>query len=84
MSKRLTDGVWARVIQILQESMILGVDCSDLLRQVRVVDASNDPNALELCPEYVKQVEAMHEKLLKEAEELRASSKPKLIIDGTN
>lgn len=67
-----TDGVWHRVIQIVQEAMLSGVDCADLLRQIRVCGTSGDPTVLELTPDYQRQVREMHEKMLDHARELQA------------
>lgn len=33
---KFADSIWHRVVQIVQEAMLTGVDCSDLLRQIRV------------------------------------------------
>ncbi len=59
--------VWARVIQIIQEAMLMGVDCVDLLRQVEVVEDPEQPGTLILSPEYVTQVERMHQAWLEKA-----------------
>jgi hypothetical protein len=64
---KFADSVWHRVVQIIQESMLEGVDCADLLRQVRVTSDDSDPHVLVLTPEYQIQVRDMHDKLLKEA-----------------
>lgn len=66
---KLSDNVIGRIAQIVQESMLLGVDAVDLLRQVQV-EPSLD-GTLELTPEYVKSVQDMHAKLLEEAAELQ-------------
>lgn len=77
---KLADRVWWRVVQIVQESMLQGIDCADLLRQVRVVPDESDPNVLTLSPEYEQQVRDMHEKMLKHVEDLRQTGKG-MIID---
>lgn len=79
---KLADSVWHRVVQIIQEAMLEGVDCADLLRQVRVVADPEDSTSLKLSPEYEQQVREMHEKLLKQAEEMRAASLGKKLIVG--
>lgn len=80
---KLADGVWHRVVQIVQEAMLSGVDCADLLRQVRVVQDPNDPTNLVLSSEYQRQVEKMHEKMLQQAREIQASQLGnKYIISG--
>lgn len=61
---KLADSVWHRVVQIVQEAILEGVDCADLLRQVGVQPDESDPNVLVLTPEYEQQVRDMHQKLL--------------------
>lgn len=78
---RLSDSVWHRVVQIVQEAMLTGVDCADLLRQVRVVGDVEDPSCLVLSPEYQKQVREMHEKMLQRVRE-EQSTHQKFIIPG--
>ena len=80
---KFADGVWHRVVQIVQEAMLSGIDCADLLRQVRVVPDETDDHVLVLSPEYQRQVREMHEKMLKQAREIQAShSGNKFIIPG--
>jgi hypothetical protein len=80
---KFADSIWHRVVQIVQEAMLTGVDCSDLLRQIRVIHDETDPNVLVLSPEYQKQVREMHEKLLSQAREIQAKTKGnKFIIPG--
>ena len=84
VQKKLADNVWHRVVQAIQEAMLTGCDCSDILRQVRVVEDENDPTLLNLSPEYQKQVRDMHEKLLADVKKLQADSPVrKLILDGS-
>jgi hypothetical protein len=72
----LSDQVIARIAQIVQEGMLLGVDVVDLLRQVRVTaeltDDSVETGQLILTNEYRRQVRSMHEQLVAEAERLQA------------
>lgn len=78
------DSVWHRVVQIVQESMLTGVDCSDLMRQIRVVPDETDDHVLVLSPDYQKQVREMHEKMLAQARELQAQTRGnKFIVPGT-
>ena len=82
---KLADSVLHRIIQILQEGLLLGVDVSDLMRQIRLVQDADDSGVLLMSPAYEKQVNEMHEKLLKQAEEKQnAAREGKLIIGGTN
>lgn len=71
---KFADSVWHRVVQIVQEAMLTGVDCGDLLRQVRVVPDETDEHVLVLSADYERQVKEMHEKLLKQAREIQAAS----------
>lgn len=70
-SYKLSDAVWARVVQIIQEAMLLGLDITDLLRMIRVV-SKDGSDQLELSPEYESQVESMHAKWLEKARQLQA------------
>lgn len=72
MSYKISDTVAMRMIQIFQEALLLGVDGADLMRQVRLVVDSNNPDTVTLDPEYEKQVVEMHKKYLDEAEALKA------------
>lgn len=85
---KLADSVLHRVIQILQEALLMGVDVSDLMRQIRLVlsdeDNTSDTGTLVLSPAYEKQVNEMHEKLLKQAEDLANEEREKKLIIGTN
>ncbi len=80
---KFADAVWHRVVQIVQESMVLGVDCSDLLRQIRVVPDESDDHVLVLSLEYQRQVREYHEKMLEQARELQAQTRGnKFLIPG--
>lgn len=82
---KFADRVWHRVVQIVQEAMLTGVDCADLLRQVRVVPDSSDPHVLVLSDEYEKQVKEMHIKLLQQARDMQAAATGnKFVIPGTS
>lgn len=84
MQMRFADSVWHRVVQIVQESMMTGTDCADLLRQVRVVPDSTDPNVLVLTSEYEAQVREMHENMLRKAKEMQAAmASERFVIPGT-
>lgn len=79
MTKKLNDNVLHRVVQILQEALLTGVDVSDLMRQIRLVDGS-EPGTLDLCPKYVENVAAGYAKMQAEAEALQAARNNKQII----
>lgn len=68
---RFDDDVLRRVVQILQEALLTGVDCTDLLRQVRVIPAEGDEATLILSPAYREHVKNTHQKMLEQAEELK-------------
>lgn len=74
----LSDQVISRIAQIVQEGMMLGIDCVDLLRQMRMREDVSEfgvgSSTLVLTEDYKQQVRAMHEKLLAEAERLAAKS----------
>lgn len=65
---KLADEVLMRFVQIMQEGIILGVDVTDIMRQVRLVSSES---VLFLDPEYMKEVEAGHNRLLEQAEQLK-------------
>ena len=71
---KFADSVWHRVVQIVQEAMLTGVDCGDLLRQVRVVPDQTDEHVLVLSADYERQVKEMHAKLLQQARDIQAAS----------
>jgi hypothetical protein len=80
---KFADSVWHRVVQIVQEAMLTGVDCSDLLRQVRVVPDETDDHVLVLSSDYQKQVREYHEKMLDQAREIQAQTHGnKFLIPG--
>lgn len=85
---KFSDSVWHRVVQIVQEAILTGVDCSDLLRQVRIVPDETDPHVLVLSPDYERQVKEMHEKMLRQAKEIQSAAVtgPRFIINpgGSN
>ncbi len=67
---QFADEVWHRIVQIVQEAMLTGVDCTDLLRQIRVKSVKNisdGSDLLYLTEEYRKFVRDQHQKLLEEA-----------------
>lgn len=66
----LSDGVWARVVQVIQEGIILGQDVVDILRLVRVQHDEINPNVLVLSPAYEVRVKEMHARLVEEAQKI--------------
>jgi len=83
---KFADSVWHRIVNCIQEGMLMGTDVTDSLRQVRVVPDETDEHVLVLSPEYQKQVKEMHEKMLKQAREIQASasSSNKFIINPSS
>ena len=72
MNFKFDDSVLYRLVQILQESMILGIDIVDLLRKLEVTQSANDVDKLVLTPEYLACVEKWHDELLENADKLQA------------
>jgi len=82
---KLSDNVLLRIVNVIQEAMLLGIDCVDILRQIRLQVDDHDVETLVLTPEYKKQVTEMHVKLEEQAVELRAKQlASKLITTGDN
>jgi len=80
---KFADSVWHRVVQIVQEAMLTGVDCADLLRQIEIVNDENNADVLVLSDAYRTQVKEMHEKMLSHAREIQsAQTGNKFIIPG--
>ena len=74
MSYKLSDTVIARIAQILQEGILLGVDIVDILRQLEV-EPGVDGTSLQLTAEYTKRVIESHRALEAQARELQNKSK---------
>lgn len=79
---RISDEVWHRVVQIVQEAMLTGIDCVDLLRQVRVkpeLDMEEGPS-LYLTEGYRTFVKEYHQKLLDEAAQKQAEANAEKLV----
>jgi len=72
MSYKLSDNVLARIVQIIQEGFILGIDVVDLMRMIEV-KVSADGTNLELTEDYVKKVAEHHKQLVEDAEVLKSA-----------
>jgi len=70
MSYKISDSVAMRMIQIFQEAVLLGLDGADLMRQVRLVVDTSNPDTVTLDPTYESQVAEMHKKYLSDAEKI--------------
>lgn len=82
---KLSDSVLARIVQVIQEGMILGVDVVDIMRQIELQPDDEDSAMLVMSPEYQQQVKDMHDKYVQQAQELQAQSDAsKLVILGGN
>lgn len=81
MSYKISDLVAARMIQIFQEAVIFGVDGADLMRQVRLVEDTVEPDTLTLDPAYAETVAKMHAKYIAEAE---TKSAEKISMSGVS
>jgi len=70
---KLDDSVIARIAQILQEAILMGVDVVDLLRQIEVV-SGDDPETngiLFLSEQYKLMVDQHHQDLLSAVDALK-------------
>lgn len=63
--KSLSDEVWHQVVRIVQEAILTGVDCTQLLREIRVIDGS--VGDLVLTDAYKLAVKERHAELLARA-----------------
>lgn len=77
MNYRISDAVAMRMIQIFQEAVLFGLDGADLMRQVRLINDPVEEGTMTLDPDYVKQVEEMHQKYLDGLEEKKNSNDQK-------
>ena len=66
---KLSDSVLHRVVQIVQEGILLGIDVADLLRQIKLTPDTSSESTLVLTKEYVELVESSHKKYLEELSE---------------
>lgn len=85
-SYALRDDVLNRLVQIVQEAFLTGVDCTDLLRQIRleVTDSASlelesgqslgRHHLLSLTSDYRQQVKEGHERMVAEIEKKIAES----------
>lgn len=71
---KLSDNVLHRVVQIVQEAFLTGVDCADIMRQIELEEGA-EHGTLELTEKYKQMVKAQHESMLKFVEEKKAEKK---------
>lgn len=81
---KLADSVLHRVVQIVQEAMLTGVDASDIMRQIRLVHDTDDQAVAVLSPTYQTMVKEHHDKLVEEAEKLQASKQQSVLIGSSD
>lgn len=72
---KVADSVLQRFVQIIQEAMLTGVDCVDIMRQVEMKPDESDPHVLVLSDDYIDMVRKQHESMLKFAEKQRDAKK---------
>jgi hypothetical protein len=75
------DDVWNRVVQIIQEGMLMGVDVTDLMRQIRVCFWDADEGTVHLTKSYIQQVKDGHKRMVAEAAELKAKKEDSKVIN---
>jgi len=63
---KVNDEVWHRVVQIVQEAIITGIDCTDLFREIELEQSPTD-NSLVLSAAYKEKVVKWHQELLDRA-----------------
>lgn len=73
----LSDQVIARIAQVVQEGILMGVDIVDILRQVQVIPDDSSQTVI-MTETYVKQVKDMHDKLLANVEEIKLQNDTKI------
>lgn len=80
---KLSDQVLMRLVQVVQEAMLTGVDCADIMRQIDVVVDPDNQSQLVLSDDYIKMVREHHVKLVAEAERLKEEiTAKKLLMDS--
>lgn len=68
---KLADSVLMRIVQVVQEGILVGCDVVDIMRQIDVVIDPDNTNQLVLTSEYVNMVKQQHQKMLDTVEVLR-------------
>ena len=68
---KLDDSVLHRIVQIVQEAFLTGIDCTDIMRQIELEPHAQD-SKLVLTPAYKAMVERQHEEMLKFAAEAQS------------
>lgn len=72
---KLADSVLARIVQIIQEGMMVGIDVTDLMRQIELEVELDEMGLatgnLVQTPEYIALVERTHQQYLDRAKQLQ-------------
>ena len=66
---KLADSVLHRLVQIVQEGILMGIDVADLLREIKLVPDTLNESTLVLTKEYVEHVETSHKQYLNDVSE---------------
>lgn len=75
MEYEISDEVWNRVVQIIQEGMISLTDVTDGLRRVRVETSASDLGKLVLTSRYKEEYKKMQDALVEEGKTLYKKSR---------
>lgn len=81
MKYKFDDSVLYRLVQVLQESMLLGVDVTDIMRKIEVTPSQDNETVLVLTEEYVESVKQWHSSLVANAEQLQQTQQ-KIIVSN--
>lgn len=68
---KFSDSVLARIVQIVQEGMMLGIDVTDLMRQIELTTDEADESVLVPTKSYLATVERMHQDYIERAQQLK-------------
>lgn len=66
---KLADSVLHRLVQIVQEGILMGIDVADLLREIKLVPDTLNESTLVLTKGYIEHVETSHKQYLDEAKQ---------------
>jgi hypothetical protein len=67
----VSDDVIARIIQIVQEAFLTGIDCLDIMRQIELEVSDDDAAVLTLPQAYIRRVAEGYVRMAEHAEELK-------------
>lgn len=78
---KLADSVLARIVNIIQESLLLARDCTDAMRLIELEPDEFDTNKLVLTQDYSNVVKRDHKELLNNAETLKAQKGSNVVME---